>query len=146
MIECLALILSLCLNESSNAEISISPGWTGAEVILSDGSIVIQNSADAVVYGDPKKLHSACEGACLYYAKRCTENNQLYRCSIYFTSELMRPLQVLHIDAAGPSQNTSIQERISLCSNEKCFKISRLVETCAAENFPPFRYDRRSAP
>lgn len=142
MIECLALIASICINESAEIQVVYGAGWSGATISTSTSMITSEYAGDTINYASRNDMDKVCDRVCIIYSQQCAEELSSYRCVIYFSRDIHEPLRRLTIESKTPSLLASIKGSAKLCLDGRCFLLSELATTPRGA-FPPFQRQRR---
>lgn len=141
MFECLALIASICINESTDAQVVHGAGWSGATIRTSISVITSEYAGDTVNYVSKNDMDKVCDRVCVIYSQQCAQEISSYRCVIYFSHDIHKPLRRLTIESKTPSLLASAKSSARLCVDGRCFILSELATTPRGA-FPPFQRQR----
>lgn len=140
MLDCLALVASICINQSAQIEVVREAGWVGAAIILTTGKITIESSGDAIDYASRKDVVERCAKSCFIYSQECDSDVGTLRCVIYFASDYSKRMRRLVIESATEEKLSETKASAKLCL-EECHELSSLSRYPVGA-FPPFRRSR----
>lgn len=137
MIECLALIAAICLNQTAEVELRRDGSGTGAYIKLRDGEIISEIASDVLISPDRKLMHKVCRSECLYHAQNCSENSSGSTCIIYYLNTGDVYLKRIELSAKSAKDIQSIKRSVDICLSTGCLRLSDLSNEIKG-HFPPF--------
>lgn len=83
--QCIAVVASLCINQSSSADITYEGSWSGAQITFATGDVTAVWYSDSIPFPDRSRMNKSCiEGGCVFYHRFCETSERGVSCTISF--------------------------------------------------------------
>jgi hypothetical protein len=98
VINCVAIVAGVCVNEPAKVNIVQSGTWTGVTLRIRGVRVSSEFSADSVSYPGPKTMTKLCQsGECLFYRGECRRSRQRINCSLWYSYNEEIPLRKIEL-------------------------------------------------
>lgn len=114
VLDCLAIVASLCLDQSANLELKRGTVWSGAKITIGDVEIISTASADSVITPYIPLMHRICDKKkCIFYKSYCDTQDGRCICTVWFT--FYRDMYLRKLEISGPNTAVlDIKKRVNL--------------------------------
>lgn len=135
---CFAIVGSLCVQGSANAEILYGPGWSGTVIREKNGVIISSmTGSDAEVTPYLPVMHRICaEKECILYRAGCINSGETTTCTIWYSYNATIPLRKIEMAGRLDDVHDAMRDLKLVRSHRSAIPLSRF-QYDAIDALPP---------
>lgn len=144
--DCFAIMASLCINQSANAELVSSVNISGAWIKIGEVSVESITRSDSIVMPVVRMMRETCSGGiCVYYRGHCGTSEGQRTCTLWYTPEPSEPLRKIKIFGTVHEVAEVMESVMVIGKGEFSTRLSDF-DYSAQSDFPPICPARTSCP
>lgn len=137
--QCLAVVASLCINQSVNADIAYEGNWAGAQISLGTSDITAVWYSDSIPFPDRSRMHKSCvEGGCVFYHKSCASSEQRFSCTISFNELWWDYNRTIIIRSPSKEELDRLEQGLKIVIGGRVLLPLGLLSEISDEAIPPY--------